>query len=668
MYYSDKPIQRAEDDELGVAGFSKQLANSLYGMSLCDPFVVGLYGAWGTGKTSILNLVEHELKSLSEQAKEGEKVITMRFEPWNYSASSQLVEQFFIQLSDALNFLKDENVRTVGKALTNYSSVLKLTSLIPSVGVIGEIATTFLKATGQVLQDSAEGSRDIREKKEQVANALREQHNRIIVMIDDIDRLPDDQIRMIFQLVAAVAGFPNMAYVLAFDKTIVSKAIGNMQSASGQEYLDKIIQVPFELPEIDKEKIKMVFLSRLMKLEAEFHGAEVSEDYKKSILDQCTFPYISTIRDVARVLNTVSLKIPLVGNEVNLYDLAAITTLQVMKPVLFHWIQQNRLSLAGSLHLDEAFSLGFESDKIGKRCIDDLKKAMGEEDFEQAKNTLQVMFPAFSNRIGGECRPITDAEIRRQKRITHPERFEIYTQLSLEKIPISSTQMHAFLTDMPESSYPRLLVELKERGNLESFLFELQAHRKAITKERITEIVKFLFINIEELIPEEKEEEVLSGEYYVMQNINTEIELLEMLDEEERTAFLTEMFSNSDVQTFHYISQMMFSYERREGRIKSLSKGQPLPDPSETLRKLEETFLLQMNELYPEKQAAFLPEREFDIERIAVWRIAAQEDFCKVLDSVMNDPEKSKVFLEKYDAYTKQEGAWHFAEKKILHK
>lgn len=58
-------------------------------------------------------------------------------------------------------------------------------------------------------------------------------------MIDDIDRLSNEQIQLIFQLVNAVAGFPNITYLLSFDKDIVVRALSNVQHCDGEEYLKK---------------------------------------------------------------------------------------------------------------------------------------------------------------------------------------------------------------------------------------------------------------------------------------------------------------------------------------------------------------------------------------------------------------------------------------------
>ena len=73
MYYSDKPIESSENDLLGRSQFSKHLAQSLLKLNSSESFTVGINGKWGTGKTSVLNMVQKEISVLSEEMVENEK-------------------------------------------------------------------------------------------------------------------------------------------------------------------------------------------------------------------------------------------------------------------------------------------------------------------------------------------------------------------------------------------------------------------------------------------------------------------------------------------------------------------------------------------------------------------------------------------------------------------
>jgi predicted KAP-like P-loop ATPase len=107
-------------------------------------------------------------------------------------------------------------------------------------------------------------AKDVVELKEKVSESIAEQQRRILIVIDDIDRLNPEEIRLLFRVVKAVADFPNVTYLLAFDQEAVSKALtGETQIISGQSYLEKIIQVPFELPLPDEVALRNLLFEKL---------------------------------------------------------------------------------------------------------------------------------------------------------------------------------------------------------------------------------------------------------------------------------------------------------------------------------------------------------------------------------------------------------------------
>ncbi len=82
-YRTDNPIKKQEEDLLGRASFSNQLAKGIYEYNGKAGLVIGLFGEWGTGKTSVVNMAENEIKRLSE--KDGNNPLIVRFSPWNYT-------------------------------------------------------------------------------------------------------------------------------------------------------------------------------------------------------------------------------------------------------------------------------------------------------------------------------------------------------------------------------------------------------------------------------------------------------------------------------------------------------------------------------------------------------------------------------------------------------
>ena len=95
-YSTDRPIDTGEQDLLGRLSFSNQLGKAIYEYDGKDGLVIGLFGKWGTGKTSVINMAANEINKLAEN--DENKPLIMRFAPWNYSDKDNLISLFFQKL------------------------------------------------------------------------------------------------------------------------------------------------------------------------------------------------------------------------------------------------------------------------------------------------------------------------------------------------------------------------------------------------------------------------------------------------------------------------------------------------------------------------------------------------------------------------------------------
>ena len=99
MFRSDLPIKSSNEDLLSRSGFSIALAEAILAYSNKESIVTALYGAWGAGKSSVVNLV---LERVDKDPIDSRPIL-VKFNPWNYSDQNQLVEQFFRSISAALH-------------------------------------------------------------------------------------------------------------------------------------------------------------------------------------------------------------------------------------------------------------------------------------------------------------------------------------------------------------------------------------------------------------------------------------------------------------------------------------------------------------------------------------------------------------------------------------
>ena len=304
-YSTDRPIEHCEQDLLGRSSFSKQLGKAIYDYNGKEGLVIGLYGKWGSGKTSVINMAISEMTRLAWN--ENKKPLVMRFAPWNYSDKDNLISIFFKSLKNKIQLQDNEEFKKrVGKALNEYAGAFDALSLVPVVGSgVAAVFKTVAQARGAKLMQGT----DLEKTKETLEKALIEANEKIIIIIDDIDRLTNSQIRDVFQLVKQVADFPNVIYFLAMDREVVRRALMDVHNVDGNEYLEKIVQVPFEIPELRKTKLNNIFFSKLDEIIKEIpNKIEWNQSYWSHVFRNCVEPYVNTLRDVNRVINTLQFR------------------------------------------------------------------------------------------------------------------------------------------------------------------------------------------------------------------------------------------------------------------------------------------------------------------------------------------------------------------------
>ena len=266
-------------DELNRRPFADALLNVIRGYKGQDCIVLALYGAWGTGKTSILKTVKAQLDSSETDG----QTILFCFNPWNFSGQNQLISQFFEQLKKQFDELEKAGAKYkqilatlsgIGSKLLLYSkTIAPLLSLIPIPGmeavkgVIGVMAG---------VQEQKEESLTLATQKKDLDDCFKKLTDigaRMLIVMDDIDRMSNVEIRQVFQLVKLFADFPSTIYLLAFDRDVVVRALEEVQQGSGLAYLKKVIQASFEVPPSSDIEIERILYQRILEMAPDIEEA-----------------------------------------------------------------------------------------------------------------------------------------------------------------------------------------------------------------------------------------------------------------------------------------------------------------------------------------------------------------------------------------------------------
>jgi len=503
MFKSDQPIKSYKEDILGRRPFAQSLGNAILSYKEKDSIVIGLFGAWGSGKTSIINMALEHIDLVSKNKIDDEKPIVIRFNPWNYSDQNQLITQFFRQLSVVLrrpDYASD--TKKAGERLETYAKFFELFALIPTVGPIASILSKVLKNVGSVTKSLGDiKANDLNAIRAELNELLAKQPHKIIVVIDDIDRLNNTEIRQIFQLIKSLGDFPNTIYLLAFDKNVVINALKKVQEGSGIEYLEKVVQIPFEIPLISKQEVEHLLFSQLDELIKDMPENKWDQTYWGNIYHSGLKYFFRNIRDVTRYINSLRFSFEMVKDEVNAIDFLAITGIQVFIPDVYYGIRDNKDIFTGVF---DAYGRSDAVKEQAKKRCDEIIGRVNEPSQELLKDFLKRLFPKLESIYGNTNYGYDWLDNwRRDCRICSPDIFDIFFKLSLPKGEISQKEIETILSlgSTPES-FAEALLKFNEDGRIIRFLERLEDYtRSDIPEENIEPIITVL-MDIGDLFPE----------------------------------------------------------------------------------------------------------------------------------------------------------------------
>ncbi|WP_072375261.1 KAP family P-loop NTPase fold protein [Thermophilibacter mediterraneus] len=423
---SDHPIESCPDDALGRASVARRVADQLALAPMDHSIVFGLYGPWGSGKTSLLNMVCEKLEGVDNPP------VIVKFNPWNYTSSENLATPFLALLSECIQHgahstIPEKAARKLSKTMKRYSDVLASAAdafnWVPAVGVV----STLLRHIGRDDEKSASPTN----LKNRLSKLLIDTNTRVVVIIDDLDRLSNDAVRSVFQLVAAVADFPGVNYLLAYDLNNVIKALGSVQECEGERYLEKIVQIPIELHEPNPGSILELLVDGLNQL---LSNHRLSDDEVNDV-ESClhlVFRRIRSVRDLRRLLNVFEVDLAESCGGVAPADVLVMSSLRLFAPRLFPWISARRNELAGGARGGYELALAKEKrDEFSKELRSILN---GDDEAElYVFDLLCKAFPRFENNCGVRAVGVSEAMLRLNRRIACPEILDGYLSGLLER-------------------------------------------------------------------------------------------------------------------------------------------------------------------------------------------------------------------------------------------
>lgn len=299
----DYPITDKSEDKLNYSREAESLAKKIIDCDNKKSLSIGVISAWGVGKTSFLNLVKQSLNN---------KVILVNFNPRHSKSPKDIQEDFFVSLA---NILKTYNSK-LSTIIRDYMNALQLLDHRNIVSAIQDL----LKNDDKVAI------------KEKLSDVLANLPKKVVVVIDDFDRLTKEEILEIFKLIDGNASFPNIVFITAYDKAYVAKLVEDTYTNDNANFSDKFFNLEVTVPLRSYKEFFTFFVETLLN---GINAPKEDTDKYLNVLSkhlEILEKYLPTMRDIKRFLN-LFLKdyIPLIG-EVDFEDYFLLTIIKYKNP------------------------------------------------------------------------------------------------------------------------------------------------------------------------------------------------------------------------------------------------------------------------------------------------------------------------------------------------
>lgn len=343
----NSPINNFEEDLFNFKHYADKVKKIIQLNSSNDEALTfGIYGKWGEGKTSFLNLLKNKIEHF-EKNENGKEYLSFDFNPWRYSNEDEMMFDFFDGISKRFYVEKNTPIQEVGKWIQKYSKYLKAIKISATAG-IPKVLNGKVEFSPDKIFDSLGG--DLKGEqisldffKDKVNHAIKKANFKVVVFIDDIDRLDKNEIYTILKLIKLNANFNNFIFVITLDSEHVAKAIkdryGN-DDEDGKLFLEKIINIPIHLPKIEEEDLKFYFEKKLDEVSKKLDLDQSKEEEIRLIKQELQLNLFKSPREIIRVLNSFFIGAFGFEKEINLRDLFWIEFLKIKDENLYDEIKK----------------------------------------------------------------------------------------------------------------------------------------------------------------------------------------------------------------------------------------------------------------------------------------------------------------------------------------
>lgn len=421
---SDDPIETWTEDTLGRAAIVDSLSIKLL---ISKAPVIALFGEFGSGKTSLLNLLREHL---------ARKAIVVSFSTWLPGSQETLTSYL---LSDIASECQKEYIvpglrssaRSLADALSETVPALKgLLRLFPAKTQKDDI--------------------------ESLKGALSRLPKRVVVLLDELDRMERAELLSLLKVVRGIASLPNVSFVCAAERKKLTETVCQDTGDDANLYFEKFFPSSVQIPKSDPEAMQNAGIERLVsalqsrqwfKDDAEIE--QYREDLGKIWPTHIAY-WVRNLRAIGLLANDVSIAAAPLRRQVDPVDLALIEMLRRFKPEIYDIVSRNNVALTGgeSIIRGGTYHTDNEVKRLQERLDTDLTAAIeGDEQSDQIKALLAELFPDYGRRQKSSRGFLAKSKERDEsdKRIRHPGMFPAYFRYDVPDALYSAVEFEDFL-------------------------------------------------------------------------------------------------------------------------------------------------------------------------------------------------------------------------------
>lgn len=375
--FIERPRTSLEEDELDhrrVVARLREILDDIAPRS--GSAVIGLVGAWGSGKTTILNDLATALPSWEVR----------RLEAWLAGDAASLATDLYTTITSALP--KGRRWKS-----TREHAARLFRAVTPLVGLVHPGAG----GLAQGMAERYESAESITELHARLADELATLTTPILVLVDDVDRLQPAELRELLRAMRVVARLPRVSFVLAYDEQSLldGLAVGSVAVTveRGREYLEKIVQARVEVPPLLPAQARTLFLTAIGSWRSE--GMPLTEQEFARVGRQ--WRWMATVMTTPRRINLVRAQLastwPVVEQEVDVVDFLTLTMLRLFEPGVYRSLERLRHVLTTPKYV--APHQKEERRAEIERLLDEIVATVPRERQAETRDVVRALFPLW---------------------------------------------------------------------------------------------------------------------------------------------------------------------------------------------------------------------------------------------------------------------------------